>query len=93
MLSTLTIPNVRANLAARHPASAAPAGSRYWAGDWLAVGELLISHGLGAHYDLLLAAETIYNEASQQDMLECIKQVGLWAVGCGLWAVGCVGWV
>jgi hypothetical protein len=77
VLATLTIPNVHANLAARQQAGSAPASSRYWAGDWLSVGELLISHGLGAHYDVLLAAETIYSEASQEDLLECIKQVGL----------------
>lgn len=90
VLATLTIPNVHANLAARQQAGSAAASSRYWAGDWLSVGELLISHGLGAHYDVLLAAETIYSEASQEDLLECIKQVGplpAWLV-CALCA-GC----
>lgn len=46
------------------------------AGDWAAVGQLLSSHGMGGFYDIILTAETIYNEDSQQRLLDCIKQVG-----------------
>lgn len=44
-------------------------------GDWAAVGELLASQGLGGYYDIILTAETIYNEESQYRLLACIKQV------------------
>jgi hypothetical protein len=46
------------------------------AGDWAAVGQLLSSQGMGGYYDIILTAETIYNEDSQQRLLDCIKQVG-----------------
>lgn len=46
------------------------------AGDWAAVGQLLASQGMGGYYDIILTAETIYNEDSQQRLLDCIKQVG-----------------
>lgn len=45
------------------------------AGDWAAVGQLLASQGMGGYYDMILTAETIYNEDSQQRLLDCIKQV------------------
>lgn len=45
------------------------------AGDWAAVGQLLASQGMGGYYDVILTAETIYNEDSQQRLLDCIKQV------------------
>jgi len=44
-------------------------------GDWAAVGQLLSIQGMGGFYDIILTAETIYNEESQQRLLSCIKQV------------------
>jgi hypothetical protein len=46
------------------------------AGDWLALGNYLAKGGRGGYYDIVLTAETIYNEESQIRLLECIKQVG-----------------
>jgi hypothetical protein len=46
-------------------------------GDWASVGQLLASQGMGGYYDVILTAETIYNEESQQRLLDCIKQVRL----------------
>jgi hypothetical protein len=45
------------------------------AGDWASVGQLLSSQGMGGFYDIILTAETIYNEDSQQRLLDCVKQV------------------
>jgi hypothetical protein len=39
------------------------------------VGQLLAQCGLGGFYDVILTAETIYSEASQERLLQCIKQV------------------
>lgn len=39
------------------------------------MGQLLASTGYGGYYDLILTAETIYNEDSQERLLQCIKQV------------------
>lgn len=64
------------------------------AGDWQAVGELLTLNGLGGHYDVILAAETIYSRESQQRLLGCIKQVSLGAACSGMcvvWQRVCVG--
>lgn len=46
------------------------------AGDWLSLGSLLGHVGLGASYDLVLTAETIYSPSGALKLLECIKQVG-----------------
>ena len=45
------------------PPAAAP-------GDWLAVGRLLSAEGLGAYYDLVLSAETIYSAAGAGRLLK-----------------------
>eukprot|EP00877_Chromochloris_zofingiensis_P011655 jgi/Chrzof1/6743/Cz19g07140.t1 len=74
VLSALTIPNVQLNKD-QLPASAVRERTRYYAGDWMAVGQLLTSQGLGGYYDIILTAETIYNQESQERLLECIKQV------------------
>ena len=39
------------------------------------MGSLLSSKGLGASYDLVLSAETIYSLHGANRLLECIKQV------------------
>lgn len=74
VVTHLTLPNVQANLA-QLPAGATRPTSRYYSGDWAAVGQLLASQGMGGYYDIILTAETIYNEDSQQRLLDCIKQV------------------
>lgn len=76
VLSALTIPNVQLNKD-QLPASAVRERTRYYAGDWMAVGQLLTSQGLGGYYDIILTAETIYNQESQERLLECIKQVSV----------------
>lgn len=75
VLRRLTIPNVIANME-RLPRSRPRPSSRYFAGDWRAVGEHLTGCGYGGHYDLILSSETIYSVAAQERLLECIKQVG-----------------
>ncbi len=75
VLRRLTIPNVIANME-RLPRARPRPSSRYFAGDWRAVGEHLTGCGYGGHYDLILSSETIYSVAAQERLLECIKQVG-----------------
>lgn len=74
VITHLTLPNVQANLTQIAHASTRQ-GSRYYSGDWAAVGQLLSIQGMGGFYDIILTAETIYNEESQQRLLSCIKQV------------------
>ena len=71
----LTGPNVAANRQ-QLPLSRRAASARYFAGDWQALGRLLSREGLGGSYDIILASECIYNESTQRELLECIKQVG-----------------
>jgi hypothetical protein len=40
---------------------------------------------MGGYYDIILTAETIYNEDSQQRLLDCIKQVCAGIVWCIVW--------
>mmetsp|Transcript_29426 Transcript_29426/g.53999 ORF Transcript_29426/g.53999 Transcript_29426/m.53999 type:complete len:329 (-) Transcript_29426:1086-2072(-) len=49
--------------------------THYFSGDWGAVGELLTMRGLGGAYDVILAAETIYNPQTARRFLEIIKQL------------------
>lgn len=44
-------------------------------GDWETAGSMLAKHGLGGYYDIILTAETIYNQEGQERLLGCIKQV------------------
>uniref|UniRef100_A0A383V6Z2 protein-histidine N-methyltransferase n=1 Tax=Tetradesmus obliquus TaxID=3088 RepID=A0A383V6Z2_TETOB len=74
VITSLTIPNVRANLA-RLEQGVCREGARYFAGDWEAVGHMMAMHGLGGYYDIILTAETIYSRESQARLLSCIKQV------------------
>ena len=75
VLVELTGPNVEANRQ-KLPPSRRAASARYFAGDWQALGRLLSREGLGGSYDIILASECIYNESTQRELLECIKQVG-----------------
>jgi len=75
VLTQLTIPNVLANLSLWQTAGGERAVARYYAGDWLALGNYLAKGGRGGYYDIVLTAETIYSEESQIRLLECIKQV------------------
>ncbi|KAF8072381.1 Histidine methyltransferase 1-like protein [Scenedesmus sp. PABB004] len=74
VITQLTAPNVQANTA-RLPGGALREPPRFFAGDWADVGCALAARGLGGHYDLVLAAETIYSLDSNAALLECIKQV------------------
>lgn len=47
------------------------------AGSWAGLPDLLQSEGLLGTYDIVLSAETIYSTDSQQQLLDCIKQVQL----------------
>ncbi|KAF6259139.1 hypothetical protein COO60DRAFT_1514683 [Scenedesmus sp. NREL 46B-D3] len=74
VITSLTIPNMRANLA-RLQQGACREAARFFAGDWEAVGHMMAMHGLGGYYDIILTAETIYSPESQARLLSCIKQV------------------
>ena len=50
------------------------------AGSWAGLPGLLQTRGLLGTYDLVLSAETIYSTESQQQLLDCMKQVVLIAV-------------
>eukprot|EP00891_Asterochloris_glomerata_P002333 jgi/Astpho2/2333/Aster-08197 len=73
VLVELTGPNAAANRQ-KLPPSRRAASARYFAGDWQALGRLLSREGLGGSYDIILASECIYNESTQRELLECIKQ-------------------
>eukprot|EP00878_Enallax_costatus_P021358 GHUV01022607.1.p1 GENE.GHUV01022607.1~~GHUV01022607.1.p1 ORF type:complete len:240 (+),score=47.92 GHUV01022607.1:893-1612(+) len=74
VITSLTIPNVQANLQQLQPGTPRER-ARYFAGDWEATGSMLAMHGLGGYYDIILTAETIYNQEGQERLLSCIKQV------------------
>lgn len=77
VLQQLTIPNVHANLAAAAAAGFGRSGgsAKFFSGDWGSVCSHLIMRGFGGYYDYVFSAETIYNTASQAQLLECIKGV------------------
>ncbi|GFH10285.1 uncharacterized protein HaLaN_05568, partial [Haematococcus lacustris] len=79
VLQHLTLPNVAANFAAL-PEGRCQGATRFFSGDWSAVGELLTSQaspqqGLGGNYDIILTSESVYCVEAQQRLVECIKQV------------------
>lgn len=67
----LTIPNVQAN-AAQLPGGTPCA--RYFAGAWADFGQYCSGNGLGGTYDVILTAETIYDDAGTRQLLQCIKE-------------------
>lgn len=70
VLSAVTRPNVEANLARMPPGGLRPR-VRYFAGDWGGLGDLLAVEG---GYDLVLAAETVYERAPSLRFLELLKR-------------------
>lgn len=48
---------------------------RFFAGEWMEVGDLMTTGHLGGYYDIILTSETIYSTDSQATLLECIKRV------------------
>ncbi len=44
-------------------------------GDWAGLPRLLKTEGLLGTYDIVLSAETVYSLDSQQQLLNCIRQV------------------
>lgn len=73
VLQQLTIPNVQMNLQVRNGNGTGKC--KYFSGDWQSLCTLLINSGFGGYYDYIFSAETIYNSASQAQLLECIKAV------------------
>jgi hypothetical protein len=63
----VTVPNVIVN--AREAAAQRP--SRYFAGDW---GSLSVVSGSGC-YDVILTAETIYEERAAERLLRCMDEL------------------
>ena len=57
------------------PPWSASATCRYFSGDWAAMPAFLDDQGLTGTYDLVVSAETIYNEQSQQALHDCILKV------------------
>mmetsp|Transcript_29020 Transcript_29020/g.64017 ORF Transcript_29020/g.64017 Transcript_29020/m.64017 type:complete len:307 (-) Transcript_29020:2360-3280(-) len=74
VLTSLTIPNVTANLNSLAAGRPRPS-CRFFSGDWLNIGEYLTSQGFGGYYDIILTSESVYSLESQRRLLECIKQV------------------
>eukprot|EP00884_Botryococcus_braunii_P011875 jgi/Botrbrau1/20689/Bobra.0058s0019.1 len=69
------IPNLEHNVQAFQLPTAESGRARFFSGSWGSLPALLTTKGLEGSYDLVLSAETIYSEASQGDLLDCIVQL------------------
>ena len=71
-LTELAAPNLQLNARLRQT-RVRPA--RFFSGSWATLGQLLECLGAAASFDLVVSAETVYNQACMQALHDCIRQV------------------